>query len=225
MTALRSSTPRRGRHGDLKGEAYRQLKQLILLGELPGGEFLSERQLAERLGMSKTPVKFALERLELEGLVRVSPQRGIIIREPTVEEITDQFEIRLALEGYACQTLAGQLTPEQVEEIEENLRAQEQAAEEEDLPRTVRLDTEFHLLFAEFLGNREILSTLERLRDRTGALILRVYQQSGRPRLQSSFEEHRGLARAVISGKPELALKRLDRHFEYGKKLLLSPRR
>src|SRR5262252_182499 len=98
----------------LKEQAYERLKRGLLNNDYPPGSFLSERQLAENLGMSKTPVKAALERLESEGFIAVSPQQGIVVRELSVQEIADQYEIRAALESYAVRTIAGQLTEEQI---------------------------------------------------------------------------------------------------------------
>src|SRR5690606_34259757 len=95
-----------------------------LRGEFPAGAFLSERQLAGRLAMSKTPIRAAIERLELEGFVRVAPRRGVVVREPGVVEIADQFEVRSALEAFVLRSLAGRLSGDQVERVEANLAAQ-----------------------------------------------------------------------------------------------------
>src|SRR6478609_4140209 len=108
----------------LKNEAYVQIKGKLLNGDYAPGSFLSERQLARDLGMSKTPVKAALERLQGEGYIAVSPQQGIVVRELSVREIADQYEIRAALESYTVRMLAGQLTADQVASVRANLRAQ-----------------------------------------------------------------------------------------------------
>src|SRR5262245_64625446 len=108
----------------LKDRAYEGIKQRLLNSDYPPGSFLSERQLAESLGMSKTPVKAALERLESEGFITVSPQQGIVVRELSVGEIADQYEIRAALESYTLRTLAGRLTVDQVAQVRANLKAQ-----------------------------------------------------------------------------------------------------
>ena len=75
--------------------------------------------------MSKTPVKAALERLEVEGFITVSPQQGIVVRELSVHEIADLYEIRAALESYTLRAIAGRLTAEQVRRLRANLKAQE----------------------------------------------------------------------------------------------------
>src|SRR5262245_53005652 len=95
--------------GLLKEQAYAEIKRQILGGELPPGTFLAERQVAARLGMSKTPVRSALERLESEGFVSISPQQGAIIRDLSVPEIADLYEIRMAIESFVARSLAGKL--------------------------------------------------------------------------------------------------------------------
>src|SRR5262249_491897 len=101
--------PRANGRGLMKDRAYDAIKRGILGTGFPPGSFLAERQLAEWLGMSKTPVKAALERLELEGFITVSPQQGIVVRDVAVREIADQYEIRVALEAYVLRATAGRL--------------------------------------------------------------------------------------------------------------------
>src|SRR5436190_14914016 len=144
----------------LQDRAYDELKKLIQRGTYPAGTFLSERQLAGRLGMSKTPIKSALTRLGMEGFVAVSPQQGIVVREPTVHEILDLFDIREALETFVVRRIAGRLGPEQAERLRENTREQGRAARAEDVHTATRLDAEFHIMLCDFLGNREVSQAL-----------------------------------------------------------------
>jgi DNA-binding GntR family transcriptional regulator len=207
----------------MKDRAYAVIKQYILQGDLASGSFLAERQLADKLGMSKTPVRAALERLEAEGFVTVSPQQGIIIRELTVHEIADQYEIRAALEAYTVRTLAGKLTSEQIARLRGNLQLQVSLREENDVPRAVALDAEFHTLFCEFLGNREVLRVMSGLRDKIQRVIRKVFQiNPGRAGM--SYQEHCEIADAVIHGKGAEAARLIELHLERGKRFLLSPR-
>jgi DNA-binding GntR family transcriptional regulator len=208
----------------MKDRAYAEIKQCLLRGELAGGSFLAERQLAEKLGMSKTPVRAALERLEAEGFVTVSPQQGIIIRDLTVHEIADQYEIRTALETYTVRTLAGKLTAAQVARLQGNLRAQERLRKANDVPRWVALDAEFHTLFCEFLGNQEILRVISGLREKIHRVTTKVFQMNP-GRMGMSYEEHGQIADAVISGAGARAARLIELHLEVGKQFLLSPRR
>jgi DNA-binding GntR family transcriptional regulator len=212
-----------GERGLLKQQAYVALKTLIQDSTFPPGEFLSERQLAARLGMSKTPVKAALERLEFEGFITVSPQQGIVVRDLSIHEIADLFEIRLAMETFVVRAIAGKLTAAQQLQLQRNLDQQTQAATSNDVRPCVQLDTEFHRLLCEFHGNREILLVMSRLREKMHRLISRVFaNQSGRP--TDSAREHAAIAQAVVEGDAELAAHRMEQHLEFGKQSLLSPR-
>jgi DNA-binding GntR family transcriptional regulator len=209
--------------GFLKNEAYVQIKGKLLNGEYAPGSFLSERQLAFDLGMSKTPVKAALERLQGEGYITVSPQQGIVVRELSVREIADQYEIRIALESYVLRTLAGRLTAPQIELIQNNLAAQAQLHCKHEVAAGVALDAAFHTLFVEFLGNQEIARVFSQLRDRIQRIVTRVFQISAR-RMEASHLEHCAIAEAVITGRGSVAADLISAHLERGKQLILSPR-
>jgi DNA-binding GntR family transcriptional regulator len=208
----------------LKQRAYDALKRRIQEAVLEPGTFLSERQLAAQLGMSKTPVKAALERLEAEGFIAVSPQQGIVVLDLSIHEIADQFEIRLALESFVLRSIAGRLSDDQACRVHKNLESQQQAAESEDISASVELDAEFHALFCEFMGNREIVRVMSRLRERIHRVITRVFGQDV-SRLAVSLEEHRRIAEAVLNGNPDRAAEAIEEHLQYGKQQLLSPRR
>lgn len=207
----------------LKQQAYAELKALIQNVTFGPGDFLSERQLALRLGMSKTPVKAALERLEAEGFIAVSPQQGIVVRDLSVHEVADQFEIRVALETFVARSLAGRINAEQTKQLRENLKAQKAAVEKHNVARCVELDTDFHMLLCRFHGNLEILRVMSQLRERIHRAISRVLVQSDE-RLNNSYSEHVAIVNALVANDPELAARRVEEHLDYGKEFLLSPR-
>lgn len=207
----------------LKDRAYDRIKERLLNDDYPPGTFLSERQLADGLGMSKTPVKAALERLESEGFIAVSPQQGIVVRELSVGEIADQYEIRAALESYAHRTLAGRLSAEQIGRVRANLKAQAKIRGTGDVAKGVELDAEFHTLFIEFLANREILKVMGQLGDKMRRVVTQVFRLSP-GRIDTSYEEHTAIAAAVIAGEADTAAGLIVRHLELGKALILSPR-
>jgi DNA-binding GntR family transcriptional regulator len=208
----------------MKDRAYLEIKRGILRSDFPPGSFLAERQLADQLGMSKTPVRAALERLEAEGFITISPQQGIIIRELTIHEIADHYEIRIALETYVMRTMAGRLSADFADRLRVNLAAQEVARDARDVPGAVALDAEFHSLFCEALDNREILRVMGQLRDKIQRVITKVFQMNP-GRIATSYAEHRAIADAVLRGDSALAARLIEEHLEYGKQHLLSPRR
>src|SRR5262245_24079143 len=207
----------------LKDHAYERIKSRLLNNDYPPGTFLSERQLAGNLGMSKTPVKGALERLESEGFISVSPQQGIVVRELSVHEIADQYEIRGVLESYALRSLAGRLAPDQVARVRANLEAQARLRGSGEVARGVELDAAFHVQFVEFLGNGEILRVIVQLREKMQRVITQVFRLCP-GRLDTSYDEHAAIAAAVIDGDGPRAAELLVRQLELGKRLILSPR-
>ena len=205
----------------LQDRAYDEIKELIQDGTFASGAFLSERQLAARLGMSKTPIKNALVRLDLEGFLSISPQQGIVVREPSLNEIVDLFDIRIALEMFVVRRLAGKVTPEQKKLMLANVRAQDEAARKNDQVTLTKLDSMFHVLLCSFLGNVEIERVMWQLRDKLHRIILRVMRQA-EGRVKTAYEEHAAIAEAVLAGKGELAAKRVEDHLEFGKRFLIS---
>lgn len=205
----------------LKDRAYSEIKTLIQSGELEAGEFLSERQLSERLGMSKTPIRAALERLEGLGLVSVSPQQGIVVRGLSLAELLEVFEVRMAIEPYVVERLSGRATALQLAELDNNLLAQHAAVEAGDADRAAALDVEFHSLLAELSGNREIQSFLARSFDKLYREIVRITRQ-GADRLASSYREHVTIVTALRARDGVAAAERMREHLRYGQQFLTS---
>jgi DNA-binding GntR family transcriptional regulator len=204
----------------LKDRAYEELKALIQDGVFPPNTFLSERQLVERLGMSKTPIRSALELLEAQDLVVVSPQQGIVVKDLSAREISDLFDMRCAVEPFIASHLAERpLGASPVARIDANLALQAEAARVGDAPASTRLDVDFHTLLAEILENREALSWLTRCFDRLHRSILRINRLSP-DRLARSHEDHSAIASAITDGRAEDASRLMLGHLAYGRRFL-----
>jgi DNA-binding GntR family transcriptional regulator len=205
----------------LQDRAYERLKDLIQGGTFAPGTFLSERQLSRKLGMSKTPIRSALTRLDLEGFVSVSPQQGILVREQSIHEIVDLLDIRIALESFVVRSLAGKLTSKQLERLKDNLRRQAEAVKAADEVAFTHLDTGFHILLCEFLDNREIVRVMLQSREKLHRIILHVLSHAS-GRIADAYREHTAIGEAVIRGKGDLAAERVRKHLEFGKQFLVS---
>ncbi len=208
--------------GAPKARAYAELKELVVTGHLRPGDFITVRQMSARLNRSATPVRLAFQRLEAEGFITIGPL-GTRIAAPSEHEIADQIEVRIALESYTLRTLAGRRTPDQVAGVRANLRAQAQLRGSGDVAKGMELDAAFHVQFAEFLGNGEILRVIVRLREKMQRVITQVFRLCP-SRIDTSYDEHAAIAAAVIGGDGERAAELLVRHLELGKRLILSPR-
>jgi DNA-binding GntR family transcriptional regulator len=206
----------------LKDRAYADLKLLIQSGEFAPNTFLSERQLVARLGMSKTPIRSALEHLEAHGLVVVSPQQGIVVTDLSAREITELFDVRAAIEPFVAARLSDRcLDTEGAGRLVANLRLQEDAAAAGDALTATRLDIAFHVLLAELLGNREILAWLERCFDKLHRAIVRI-NRLGANRLHKSHQDHVAIVEAISGDQANLAARRMTDHLSYGRQFLLG---
>ena len=110
-----------------KDLAYEEIKRLILDGKLSGDMPISENVLANMLGISRTPVREALRRLEMDGFVRVIPNQGVVIREVSISEVKEIYDMRIALEEFVVRELADGLSDEDFRNLEAILKKQERA--------------------------------------------------------------------------------------------------
>ncbi|MBO1437409.1 GntR family transcriptional regulator [Meiothermus sp. CFH 77666] len=207
----------------LREQAYWRIKQLILDEEAPANSFLSERGLAERLGMSKTPVRLAIARLEHEGYVRVSPQQGIVVLALSFEEILDYIDFRLALESFVVRNLAASPGPERTEALKAQLAEQARVVHDPSSSRQalVRADMAFHKFLANLLGNRPILQALERQQEMLYRIAMRIFQRYP-DRREQSFAEHRALCRLLAEGRQAEAVALIEQHIVRIKSLLVG---
>lgn len=148
---------------------YQHLKSRILSGDLPGGEMTSEGEVATALGVSRTPVREALMRLQAESLVRIYPKRGVLITPIAPGEAEDVFDARLLVETHAADHVA-LLPPHRrgamVASLRRVLDAQDAAIADGDLERYTRLDADFHLAVITAGGNQLLTSFALGLRER-----------------------------------------------------------
>jgi DNA-binding GntR family transcriptional regulator len=171
--------------------------------------------------MSKTPIRAALENLETQGLVTVSPQKGILVRDLSAREIADLFDVRAAVEPFIVGQLArSSLTHSQREELKTNLREQRLAAKAENALAATQLDIAFHRLLARQLDNREMMIWLERCFDRLHRSILHVNRLVP-GRLHKSYEDHEGVAKTIWEGRDDEAGRLMREHLSFGRHFLL----
>lgn len=199
----------------LKQRAYAALKSRIVSGTLAPGTLLSERQLAQSLNMSKTPVHAALERLEGEGLVTVTAQQGIVVRAISPEEIADHFELRVALETFVISRLANQLTAEQSSRLKRNLADHRRAIRQGNIAEHVRIDSEFHLLLSEWYGNKEITRAMSQIRDKLQRVMYHISSRTP-ARMSEACDEHADIATALLEGNGPKSSELMSTHLRNG---------
>jgi len=205
-------------------QAYLQIKQLMFERKLVPGQKLLSRELSHMLGMSKTPIINALNRLEQEGFVASETFYGYHIKPIDAKEIMDAFEVREALEQKAVKLAIILAKDEQMAILEEKLYAHEQYMPNRYDKKKFLLDAEFHLQIATMSGN-EVLKYL--LRRNLEHIILRARLDEYDPqRMKSSAMEHRelvgGMKRKDILGSMEIIRTHLERVRDHVLKCLSS---
>ena len=185
-----------------KDRAFGYVKSQVLTGAFPGGELISEGEVATALGMSRTPVREAFLRLEAEGLLRLYPQRGALVVPVSSEEARSVIEARLVLEQLAVGKVVGRgaaVCAAIFERLSRELQRQRDAAAEDDWPAFLEADRAFHQVTLDESGNRILSDFYSSLRDRQmrmiGESVIRDAQ-----RMTTIMDEHRVIAEALRDG-------------------------
>ena len=184
--------------------AYERLKREILQGVLPPGYQAPEPDIASRLGMSRTPVREALIRLEAEGLIDLVPRRGAKVVAISRKDICEIFQILAVLEALAAGEAAGREGRDRIlEEFEHLLAESDLALKSEDIGTWAQLDDSFHRLIAEICGNDRLEAEITGLLDqiyRANSVLLRLNKAPA-----ANAEDHRKIVEAIASGDAETA--------------------
>ena len=192
--------------GAAKDRALDYVKAKVLTGEFPGGELISEGEVATALGMSRTPVREAFLQLEAAGLLRLYPKRGALVVPVSPDEVRAVLEARVVLEEFAVRAVI-QRGPDACAAVYERLSAQVQRQRETaaaaDLHAFLESDRAFHNATLEAAGNAILAGFYSTLRDRQ----MRMIGESARnaQRLATIIEEHEGIARALRDGDGDAA--------------------
>lgn len=213
------------KHGSSNG-VLEKLRHLILTGEYAPNERLIEEQLAERLGVSRTPVRQALTMLEAEGLVEIIPNRGAMVCSFSVEEVWDIYDLRAVLEGYAARRAAERMEERDLNFMRDLATKMEDLAiggahdHEEEIRRLVALNNEFHGTVVEASRNRR----LKRLVQRTVELplVFKAFFWYTPHERAISNHYHRQLLRALESRDGERAEIIMREHIYEGRDFVIK---
>lgn len=161
---------------NLTSLALRHIRSYILEGNLDKGGRLTEEYLAQQLGISKSPIREALNRLEAEGLIRIEPRRGASLRTFSAAEIADLYDYREALEVHAV--LTAKVTPQLLDNLARSVEALNQHQRSEEKGRYIEEDIRFHFMIAQATGNQRLLQGLENLQDQLSILRRKTFDLS-----------------------------------------------
>jgi DNA-binding GntR family transcriptional regulator len=207
---MRSQLRERSRGTSARDQAYHHLRKAIIGTELEPGRRLSENQLAELIGVSRTPVRDALARLRDERLVAIVPQLGTFVTFIDEEAIADAHFVREALEVGAIRIAAERATPEQLSQLQRNLEQQAVAVAAGDAAAFACLDDDLHRLLCDLSGRQVAWRLSERTRGQLDRVRLLSLPEAGYR--DQMLAEHRAVVGAVINHDAERAEQQLRRH-------------
>jgi phosphonate utilization transcriptional regulator len=189
---------------------HQEVIRSILEGEILAGDRITEEGLALKLGVSRGPVREAFRSLEEAGLVRLLKNRGVFVREISVEEATELYSIRAAYDDLAGRTLAPKITKPQLAELNAMVSEMDKLTAEEHRQRYYVRNIRFHDRIVEMTGNVRLLSLYRKLMNEMH-LIRRRTLVHGDGRKTSVFEHH-AIMEALRTRNPDLAARRLREH-------------
>lgn len=188
-------------HQPLRSLVCEELRRLVITGELAPGTRLVEDRLAARLGVSRNPVREALQTLASEGFVELLPRRGAVVAQVTAEQAEELFDVRMALESLAARLAARNASPAQVAHLQAVLETARVATEAGELDVLAGCNTEFHRSVVSASGN-DYLSLLVAPMARR---VQWVFRASAASRAPHSWTEHEALLQAIADGDEEYA--------------------
>lgn len=182
----------------LRGRVFAQIRENILSGKYKDGMELREISLGEELGVSRTPVREALRQLELEGLVKIVPNKGAYVTSINAKDIKDIYKMRSMLEGLCARWATRYITEEQIEELEEVIYLSEFYLKKKSQGKAVQvteMDGKFHLVLYQ-AANSRMLSHV--LRDfHKYVQVARTMSVKSEDRARKSIEEHKAILEAI----------------------------
>ena len=196
----------------LRDVVYNTLRKAILRGEFQPGERLMEIMLANKLGVSRTPVREAMRQLENEGLVIMIPRKGAQVAKITRQELNDVLEVRKSLEILAVEKACERMTPEQEAALAEAEELFNSLIGTDDITAIAEADVAFHDVIYQATGNRRLIQILNNLREQMYRFrVEHLKNKAGRLKLT---EEHRAIVEAVLAKDAEAASRLTAEHID-----------
>ena len=206
-------------HRPLREMVYEELKMQILTGAIVPGTRMMEVELAKEIGVSRTPIREAIRKLEKEGLVTIEPRRGAYASQISTEDMVEILEVRQNMEGLAAFFAASRMKPEQLTELKDVSEHYNTAVQVGNMEEMIKHDTRFHRIIVESCNNKILVQMIEQLQE----LVLRfryIYYDNFR-RAENMPEEHQLILDAIESGNAEAARSAADVHIDRLKELVI----
>lgn len=187
----------------LRDVIFDAIREAIITGELKPGERLMEVQLAAKMGVSRTPVREAIRKLELEGLVNMLPRKGAHVANLSVKNIMDVLEVRASLDSLATELAAARMTPDELAELKQVQAQFVGSVEKDHLQGLIKKDIEFHEVIYRASRNEKLIQIANNLREQVLRFRIIYLKDHGNPR--EVMKEHDEIIEAIISKDGEKA--------------------
>lgn len=196
----------------LRDVVFNTLRQAILRGELKPGERLMEIQLANKLGVSRTPVREAIRKLELEGLVLMIPRKGAEVADISEKSLKDVLEVREALEELAARLACDKITKEGINRLKEAAQDFRSALKSNDITQMAEADVRFHDVICNATENQKLGQLLNNLREQMYRY--RIEYLKDQQVYEKLLSEHEEIIRHIEKGEKDEAARVVSRHIE-----------
>lgn len=203
----------------LRDVVFNTLRQAILTGELKPGERLMEIHLANRLGVSRTPIREAIRKLELEGLVKMIPRRGAEVAQITEKSMNDVLEVRRAMDVLCVELACERISNEELEHLKKACTDFEQAVKTKDAKRIAQADVALHDIILHATGNMRLIQLVNNLSEQMYRYRFEYIKDfSQHERL---VEEHRIIYESLVQKDKETASQAAKTHIDNQKKAII----
>lgn len=203
----------------LRDVVFNTLRQAILIGELKPGERLMEIHLADRLGVSRTPIREALHKLEQEGLVTVLPRRGAEVAQITEKSMNDVLEVRRALDTLCVELACDRITEEELAALGKACDSFEQCVRTGDSKRIAQADVALHDIIVQATGNQRLIQLVNNLSEQMYRYRFEYIKDSSQH--QTLVEEHRIIYRSIAGKDKETATAAARTHIDNQEKAIM----
>jgi DNA-binding GntR family transcriptional regulator len=204
----------------LRDVIFNTLREAIITGELKPGERLMEVQLAEKMGVSRTPVREAIRKLELEGWVSMIARKGAQVAGLSIKDIMDVLEVRASLDGLATALSAARISEDELKELNNIYMQFTNHMEKENLAGQIKKDVEFHEIIYRSSRNDKLMQIISNLREqvqRFRVIYLKDYSSQ-----QGLVKEHLDIIEAISARDQDRAYKVAQKHIENQKEAVIK---
>ncbi len=204
----------------LRDIVFKTLREAIITGELKPGERLMEIKLAKELGVSRTPVREAIRKLELEGLVIMTARKGAEVAPINEKDLMEVLEIRKTLEGLACELAASNATKSNIKQFKEINELIKVAVKNEDIEEITNQDVAFHEAIYSITNNRRLVQILHQLKEHIFRYRLEYIKDMKNK--EAIVDEHMRIVNAIEKNDAKNAKKEIEKHIETQEKYILN---